>query len=202
MKRLLLILLCVGLPTQAFAQGTPPVRVTDAGVGSPTDAAAGVDANGSAIAQLRQMVIDLAASTGHLASLVAGVDIDTIGGNAVVYDPCLDPSKVLVTNILATAASGSTELIAVSGSTRVYLCGWQLQGGAAGDITLNFGSGTTCGSNTKAIASTQVVNAGEGSLHPANKTFDRSVAARALCVNRSASMTLRGFVSTVQEADP
>jgi hypothetical protein len=135
-------------------------------------------------------------------AIPAGVDVATVGGNAVIYDPCLDPSKVLVTNILATAASGSTQLIAVSGSTRVFLCGWQLQGGAAGDITFNFGDGTNCGTNVKAIASIQVVNAGDGALHPAIKTFDRSAAARALCYNRSASMTARGWVATVQEADP
>lgn len=129
------------------------------------------------------------------------INVTKIAGNNPIVDPCLDPTKRTVININASASSSSVELVAVSGSTRIYLCDGKVQGGAAGEIGIMFGSGTTCGSNQAIVDTTTVTNPGDGALilPGASGTFARSATARALCYSRSASMTVEGHVVYVQE---
>jgi hypothetical protein len=140
-----------------------------------------------------------------LVVLVAGVvaALPTSAQQPVVlsrngYDPCLD--QTLVTSIAITegAASGNTEHVAVNGSDFIYFCGGSLQGGAAGTVLVRFGSGTACASNTVDVAAAKIVADGDGKLFLSYGTFRRSAAGRALCTNRSTSMTLVGELRYVR----
>lgn len=126
------------------------------------------------------------------------VNVSQVGGLSVAYNPCADPSKLTWLNLNATAASGSTEHVAVNGSDRIYLCGYSLHLGGAGEVTIQFGSGSTCGSNTSNIRTIPAGAAADGEaldlLTPA-----RSDTGRALCTNRSASTTLEGGFFYVRE---
>jgi hypothetical protein len=202
MKRLLLILLCVGLPTQAFAQGTPPVRVTDAGVGSPTDAAAGVDANGSVIAQLRQAVIEFNAAVTALGGVLE-MDVVALDGASLVYDPCGDPAKILTLDVNDAAGTSSEQLLDLDGSDIVYICGYTITADDVALVTLQFGDGTACSTNTVTWERFYAGSAGSGMVRPITGVRQKqSAAGMQICVTRGADVALYGSIDYVQEPAP
>lgn len=129
------------------------------------------------------------------------VNVTRVSGVAPITDPCLDPAKRTVFNINQSAGTSTVEMVSVSGSTRIYLCDGKIQGSAAAEITIMFGSGTTCGSNTANIDTTTITNAGDGALllPGASGTLARSATGRAICYSRSASTTVEGHIVYVQE---
>lgn len=121
----------------------------------------------------------------------------------IAYDPCSDPAKVTVFDLNEGAASGNTQLVAISGSTRIYVCSGKIQGGAAGTMYLQFGTGVACVDNADYmdIMIFASANTPPAMIQPggAGATFYRSAAARALCIFRSTSMTVSGHIRYVQE---
>ncbi len=150
---------------------------------------------------MRSLVVLLVLCGPGMAWAQQPINITKISGVAPIDDPCLDPAQRTVININASASTTTIELVAVSGSTRIYLCDGKIQGSAAGEIGILFGSGTTCGSNQAILDTTTITNAGDGALllPGAAGTLARSATARALCYTRSASMTVEGHVTYVQK---
>jgi hypothetical protein len=116
----------------------------------------------------------------------------------IASNPCADYTKLQVLPINQSAATGGIEHVAVSGSTKIYLCGYHFTQGGAGEVTLQFGSGSTCGSNTASLRVIASAASADGAAMELLTPWV-SAAARAFCTNRSASVTLEGGITYVQE---
>lgn len=70
------------------------------------------------------------------------------GGN-----PCQNPSATLAMVAGQTSGTSSTQLIALSGSTHIYMCGITIQGisGTTPTFALRYGTGTACATGTNTI---------------------------------------------------
>jgi len=98
-----------------------------------------------------------------------------------------------------TATSGSTQLVALQSSQTIYVCGYNFI--AAGDVnvTLNYGTGTACGSGTTALTGAYPLAAQAGIVVQSPFwTGMASAASNALCVNLSASIGVRGVLFYTQ----
>ena len=107
-------------------------------------------------------------------------------------------------NASATAAAvASTQLVALSGSTVIYVCNITIQGtGAAGTAKVVYGTGTTCGTGTTTLVTpwttavgTTFSFGGGGASSPVMQT----AAGNALCLTMATtSATANYFVSYAQ----
>jgi hypothetical protein len=131
------------------------------------------------------------------------VNVTRVNNAVPLYDPCLDPSKVvpLTYGTGLAAASGAVTHTGISGTTRIYFCSAKVQGGATGTITLRFGTGANCATFPTDIDVTSIVANGDGALITpgAAGTYLRSAPSQALCSVRSASMTIHLNIRYVQE---
>lgn len=137
-----------------------------------------------------------------IAALVPASAQQTVAITNATYDPCFDPTKIIAVPVDQSAASTDVQVLALSGSTKIYLCSGRIQGGAAGKITLRFGTGSACASSPTDIDVISVVANGDGPLilpGSGSATFEVSAAGQAFCFTRSASMTAIGHFRLVQE---
>lgn len=79
------------------------------------------------------------------------------GGN-----PCQNPSATLAMVAGQTSGTSSTQLIALSGSTHIYMCGITIQGisGTTPTFALRYGTGTACATGTNTIIGAFATTAG------------------------------------------
>lgn len=94
-----------------------------------------------------------------------------------------------------TAASGSLQIVAASGSTIIRICHVSIAASVATNITLQYGTGSNCGTGTNPLTGaynnvTQVALDLFGTL--------RTPASQALCIVSSASVTAGGVVTYAQ----
>ena len=123
------------------------------------------------------------------------VVVDNLG-----YDPCADPARVQVLGLNLSADTGSVELVPISGITRILVCSLTLQGGSAVVLYLHFGTGTACAADQSFISYVRTAGLAPKYVYPdGGATFARSETARAFCIFRDASTTLKGHLRYVQE---
>jgi len=143
-----------------------------------------------------------------------GATGSAVPANAV-YTGGINQAGNLVGDILCdkqkiydASTNGSTELVAVSGSTHVYICGYSIVVGAtATNVKLTAGTGTNCGSAASGATSTGTsgANAGLTPAHPfaANGgmvvmmprgTVIDAGSANAVCINSSAGNAVTGQI--------
>lgn len=83
-----------------------------------------------------------------LGSLATAQQVGTPHGN-----PCVDPIATLQTLNVSMSTTSATQLIALSGTTKIYLCslvvGWG--GGTSPTFSLEYGTGTACATGTTVI---------------------------------------------------
>ena len=120
-------------------------------VTGPSAAALATSANQTNASQKTQIVDgsgNVIASTGNALSVINA---------APAADPCSFGAK---TNLaISTNATALTQIIAASGSTKIYICSIVLVAPAATAFNLNTGTGTNCGTSTAAlIGSTTAAN--------------------------------------------
>lgn len=97
--------------------------------------------------------------------------------------------------ITFTAASGSLQIVAASGSTIIRICHVSISTSVATNITLQYGTGSNCGSGTNPLTGaynnvTSIALDLFGTL--------RTPASQALCIVSSASVTAGGVVTYAQ----
>jgi hypothetical protein len=58
------------------------------------------------------------------------------------------------TVVINTAASGTATIIAISGSTAIYVCGWEIMSSSASatNVNLSYGMGANCGTGTTVMS--------------------------------------------------
>lgn len=93
-----------------------------------------------------------AASTAPAATDPALVVVQSQNGG----NPCQNPSATLAMVAGQTSGTSSTQLIALSGSTKIYVCGITIQGisGTTPTFALRYGTATACATGTNTIIGT------------------------------------------------
>jgi hypothetical protein len=71
----------------------------------------------------------------------APVTISTVGGN-----PCLNPASTLNAVLISTAGTSAVQMIALSGSTKIYPCSLNVVGvsGTTPTFSIVYGTGAAC----------------------------------------------------------
>lgn len=121
-------------------------------------------------------------------------------GTAVVGSlaRCGDPASVQSVAI-STSSSGYTQLVALSGSTVIHVCGFNVMAGGTTNVSLAYGTGSSCGTGTTALTGAYPLIAQTGlAVGNGGATQMKTAAGNALCVNNSAAVAIAGFLTYVQ----
>lgn len=211
--RLLSLLLAALVSTQLFAQSTIVRGEESAGSYSNLKATSGV----------LQTIINSGTITGTVAATQSGIWTVQPGNTqntttwlmqfpvsaAAALDPCLNPSIAKANAIINITTAATTQLVALSASTIVYVCSINMTISqvvtTANTIKFVYGTGASCGTGTTDITGAfgsggvtaglpLVVNAGYGG------TVFKNIAGNALCATTTigASAFFTGVLSYVQ----
>jgi hypothetical protein len=118
----------------------------------------------------------------------ANVGANTTGvigcGSSVVYD---------------AATSGSTQLVAISGSTTIYVCGYSIIAAGTVNVKLVYGTGTNCATSPANITPAYQLTAQTG-LVDGSPFFRglKTTASQALCINASGAVAAQAIVYYTQ----
>jgi hypothetical protein len=112
-----------------------------------------------------------------------------------------DRAFTCTNTVAVTAAAGTTQLVALSGSTVIRVCNYSLSMAAAGAGTFKFvyGTGSSCGTGTVDITAAMPLAANQNSTASAapGGSLLRGAAANALCLT-VATNTVTGYVTYAQ----
>lgn len=95
------------------------------------------------------------------------------------------------------STSGRTQLVAISGSTTIYVCGYEIMvGGTATNVGLQRGTGSACGTGTASLTPAWqfAVNGGKVSPFPTHGYLFKTNSGDALCVNTSGANAVQAQV--------
>lgn len=142
------------------------------------------------------------------------IKTDTSGGllqgNVIgTTDPCLNSSILKSSKAVSISSATTTSIVAVSGSTAVYICGGALtiapSATTADTATLEYGTGASCTSPTVltgAFGAGDVTSAAPPIVVHLN-SFGTSMtvpASNGLCIlSAGTAVSIQGFISYVQE---
>jgi len=93
----------------------------------------------------------------------------------------------------------TTQLVALSSGKKIYVTAWDVIAGGTGNITLEYGTGSTCGTGTTALTGAYPLTAQAG-LTKGNGLAPIFIvpASNALCALTSAAVQMSGSVSYTQ----
>lgn len=148
-----------------------------------------------------------------LANGTANPTVPGVGAYSMVYNgttwdrmtipaaACDDPARVSSVNVSLTAGTGNTELVALTASQIVYVCGFSLFAGGDSDVILSYGTGTACGTGNTDLATFGFTSTAGLGIAVANggAAQMKTATSNALCVERGSSVTLKGFVAYVKQ---
>jgi hypothetical protein len=98
---------------------------------------------------------------------------------------------------LTVSASGNTQIVALSGTTNIYLCHMDFAASAASNFSLTYGTGSNCGTGTTTL--TGVYQNVVTYSSPWDAVGPIIVpAGKALCINFVGTVTAGGFVTYAQ----
>lgn len=224
MRRALITLAVILCSTHAYAQSSTRMVVTDPATGTSNSpgcdggTAVCVEVTGGANIDVIQntaivgtpsgplgmTVLDttpLAASETSTNGLPTPIKTD-VNGRVIMMDyaPCKGvPSWVAIN----TAASGNTELVALTSGQIIYICGWEVV--VAGDVSYNFvyGTGSACGTGEVIMEGPKPLLAGGGDLSAnAGAVQSYTAASNALCIKLSSGIQASGRLTYWKTATP
>lgn len=131
------------------------------------------------------------------------VNVNQIGGTAVVLDPCQAVAKTST----AISQATSTQIISGTSSKKTYICSILLLAGAAENVSITAGTGSVCATGASAIiGSTTVANglvlAANGGLTMGNglgTVASGTVNADNICILQSGAVRVSGVITWVQQ---
>lgn len=139
-------------------------------------------------------------------SLVVAASITNIAGAS---DPCSDVSAIKSSATVNISSATTTQLVALSGTTSVYVCGYQLAAGAGTNPSIQFeyGTGASCGTGTTALTGAMATGvtvsttvAGPVFSAGPDATVLKTPSGNALClVSGGTTPNWQGFISYVQQ---
>lgn len=150
-------------------------------------------------------------------NVATGNNAPTVGQAALVVaqspngDPCQTPAVTKLSKPVSVTSATTTQLVAISGSTSIYVCGFSLSMPpsitSAATFAFEYGTGSNCGTGTTTLTGTignqngalaagpPVPYTGGGSIG----TEFSTPSAQALCVvTTGTNLDLQGYVTYVQ----
>ena len=116
-----------------------------------------------------------------------------IGANA---DAVAQGAATVAINV---SSATTTQLVALSGTTKIYVTGLTVVAGGTGNITFVYGTGTNCGTGTTSLSGAIPLIANAGlSIGGGLGAVLMVPAGQALCVTTSAAVQMSGFVTYAQ----
>lgn len=140
------------------------------------------------------------AAIGKLASNTGVVigDVNVVTTPAATYNPCMAPTVDGVA--ISTSSSGNTELKALSGTTVIYVCGWDFEAAGTVNVSLISGHGTACATGETAETGVYQLTAQTGLARTNGGAIQfRTAAGDATCIKLSGSIAVAGQLSYVQQ---
>jgi hypothetical protein len=154
--------------------------------------------SGTAVTSL--VAVSSGGGTGASSVAVQDVNVSSVDGS----DPpgparCLDDSLVQSVPI-STATANDNALVAVSGTTKVYVCGYSFVTGGTVNVKLRRGAGSACATSASDMTGAMefVVNGGI-SVPNAGAVQLVTAAGEGVCVHLSGAVNVRGSLTYVQQ---
>lgn len=139
-------------------------------------------------------------------SLVVAASISNVAGAS---DPCQDVSAIKSSVAINAAGVGTTQLVALSGTTSIYVCSFQAAANAGTNPSFQFeyGTGASCGTGTTALTGAMATGVTVSATAPGpvfesspGNTTLKTPSGNALCaVIAGTSAVFNGWVSYVQQ---
>ena len=103
------------------------------------------------------------------------------------------------TAAINVSTATTTQLVALSSGKKIYVTSWDVIAGGTGNITFEYGTGTTCGTGTTALTGAYPLTAQNGESKGVGLGPVLIVpAGNALCVLTSAAVQMSGSISYTQ----
>lgn len=169
-------------------------------VAKPEDAA---HTDGDLLLPFATRRIDTASSSAGASGDLATANTDGLGRMWTRPGrPCDDFARI--TNVaISTASSGNVELVALSGSNLVHVCGYDLVADGAVAVQWIYGTGTACATGETDMSGPMSFAANGGISRPVTGASQFIVpAGNALCIENSTTGGIRGSVQVVSTAAP
>jgi len=132
--------------------------------------------------------------------------VDVSKCNSVTCPPaiCNDANKI-TTAPIAISSSGKNQIVALSGTTLIYICGYDIL--ADGDVDLQFvyGTGSSCGTGETNISGLYPLGAtnGRGFVRTnAGHVQIKVPSGQAFCIELSGAIAVGGYLTFVQQNAP
>lgn len=139
-------------------------------------------------------------------SLVVAASITNIAGAS---DPCSDVSAVKSSVPIAIASATTTQLVALSGTTTIYVCGYLAVGGAGTNPSIQFeyGTGTACATSPVTLTGAMATGVTVSTTAPGpifyggpDATLFKTASGNALCaVTGGTTPNFQGYLTYVQQ---
>jgi len=124
------------------------------------------------------------------------LNVDT---NGIAISPGVACNNVAIIN---TAASGNTQLVAISSTTTIYVCSYVITAEATVDVRLVKGTGTACATDEESVTGTFAFSTTTGLLGVSRGSglgmITKTDAADALCIETSGAIQINGEVTYAQ----
>ena len=179
MKRIVLAVAALVLATasaRAQTQFTPQYVCGTSGTGQNLYCPAGTGSNGT-----------------------AGFPVQMTGTGNIVTTPYM-ASAAQVGAAINISTATTTQLVAPAAGKTIYVTGMTMMAAATDNVTLEYGTGTNCGSGTTVISGAMPLLTGSGFAQGDGVApiFPPIPASNALCVVTSANVQLSGWLTAAQ----
>jgi hypothetical protein len=209
-----------GVAAGAGAVGATVIRTTQASdsplvatLGATSDAAATQGSTGTVSAKLREMSASLGTINTSLGTL--NTSVNTAANYEATKDAAVPTRLVAMgariganedavaqgaaTVAINVSTATTTQLVALSGTTKIYVTGLTVVAGGTGNITFVYGTGSACGTGTTSLSGAIPLIANAGlSLGSGLGAVLMVPAGQALCITTSAAVQMSGFVTYAQ----
>jgi len=192
MRKMLLVFVLLMVSGSAWAACTNPLVVKDGtGANRNMSVKTGADTN-------CQSYFDADTSSNLYTAMTSAISAGTNTIGNIGFDPSQGkgtPASVAINVSTAT----TTQLVALSGSTKIYVTSFDVIAGGTGNITFVYGTGSSCGTGTTSLTGAYNLTAQAGIAKGSGVAAVLVVpAGNALCVTTSASVQMSGSISYQQ----
>jgi len=140
---------------------------------------------------------DTAASSAGTTGDNATANTNAFGALWTISDLC--GSDAVSSVAINATTSGNTELVALSGSTVIYVCGYNFMSSGASDVRLVRGTGAACATGETGLTGLYPLIAQTGiSVPNGGAVQTKGTAGDAVCIESSAVVNVRGVMTYVQ----
>lgn len=119
----------------------------------------------------------------------------------VAIDPCQSPAIAKSSASIAIASATTTQIVALSGSTIIYVCGYNFSiTGTLPTYQFEYGTGSNCGTGTTVLSGAFLPIVGTLAQYSPTFSAFKSAAGNALCIVTTGTLpSLQGVLTYVQQ---